>query len=583
MYDSDVLKRLYKTVLSNSYQKLLMIIEKYPSIISFYDSNSKDETLLTVALERNYTNLSITLINNNCDIETPNLNGMTPLLLSIIRKNFEAFSHLINRGIDVNKCNLENSSPLLISIQVGFIEAANQLLINQSIDINLKNSIGKTALFVAIEMGHIEIACKLIELGAEFKSKEEICKNPLQIAIKNRCINIYRILFDLGGDINTRDVDNSSPLHIAFKKRYYDVAYELIQAGAEVNSLGFKNETPLHILISIGDLNQIIKLVKTSADISVKDSDGNSVIQYAYLFDHFSIIYYFIQLGVPLNTLNDRGNSILHDAIMKGNLGFVKYLLSNGANIELKNGDSLTPFLLSIKLREEIITNFLISKSASILAEDKFNQNAVNYSITAGLSNLVSYLHYNGLSANIKKSNNQSESLSALYTLEFKHNVNEMINLLLSFGYRFIQDSKLNWGLYDNLTPYPRENYHEIKELLLIQGAYIGKSPYFWKNQNLIELINLYWGDSPLHLSCYENDIQSVKDILASGFDVNSSFKDSWTALHCASYLDRPLIVKLLLANKETDISARTSDKYLTYLHIACSRGNIDILKRLMK
>jgi hypothetical protein len=41
--------------------------------------------------------------------------------------------------------------------------------------------------------------------------------------------------------------------------------------------------------------------------------------------------------------------------------------------------------------------------------------------------------------------------------------------------------------------------------------------------------------------------------------------------------------VKLLLANKETDISARTSDKYLTYLHIACSRGNIDILKHLMK
>jgi tetratricopeptide (TPR) repeat protein len=40
-----------------------------------------------------------------------------------------------------------------------------------------------------------------------------------------------------------------------------------------------------------------------------------------------------------------------------------------------------------------------------------------------------------------------------------------------------------------------------------------------------IELINLYWGDSPLHLSCYENDIQSVKDILASGFDENSSIK----------------------------------------------------------
>jgi ankyrin repeat protein len=100
-------------------------------------------------------------------------------------------------------------------------------------------------------------------------------------------------------------------------------------------------------------------------------------------------------------------------------------------------------------------------------------------------------------------------------------------------------------------------------------------------------MISGTWYGTILHSACYENDLESLQSLLASGkedldFDINMRNTQGWTALHAAVYLNRIEAVRLLI-NEGADVMLVTDEEGRhTALHIACSRGHREIVVLLM-
>jgi ankyrin repeat protein len=90
-----------------------------------------------------------------------------------------------------------------------------------------------------------------------------------------------------------------------------------------------------------------------------------------------------------------------------------------------------------------------------------------------------------------------------------------------------------------------------------------------------------------MHSACYENDLESLQALLASGkedldFDINMRNTQGWTALHAAVYLNRIEAVRLLINEGADAMLVTDEERRHTALHTACSRGHREIVVLLM-
>ena len=126
----------------------------------------------------------------------------------------------------------------------------------------------------------------------------------------------------------------------------------------------------------------------------------------------------------------------------------------------------------------------------------------------------------------------------------------------------------------------------QIAELLLSKGADIRSAPAHII-ETLRPLIADTWNATVLHTSCYENDIDALKALLASGkddphFDINMRSVHGWTPLHAAVYLNRIDAVRLLIDEGADVMLVTDEERRHTALHIACSRGHREVLLLLI-
>ena len=92
-------------------------------------------------------------------------------------------------------------------------------------------------------------------------------------------------------------------------------------------------------------------------------------------------------------------------------------------------------------------------------------------------------------------------------------------------------------------------------------------------------VVKQHWG-YPLHLAVFKANINEARSEIISGLsDINSRNINDWTPLHLASFSNRIEMVMLLL-EYGADTSCKT-DKGHSALHLACSKGNVEITQLL--
>lgn len=118
--------------------------------VSYIANGDREEVLYFLNNKKTNVNLDI-------------IDGITPLMLSIIYKQYEIAEILIKKGANINKKEKEIcATPLILSIIYGQYEIA-EMLIEKGANVNIKDNAGFTALIHAIQREKTDLSKMLIE------------------------------------------------------------------------------------------------------------------------------------------------------------------------------------------------------------------------------------------------------------------------------------------------------------------------------------------------------------------------------------------------------------------------------------
>ena len=216
------------------------------------------------------------LLKSKADIDLPDPDGVSPLLVAIMNANWDLARRLIDAGADVNQWDLYGESPLFTAIDlrsridggrasIDPLNATNGLAVvrtllergaNPNMQLFFKpanmrgatNTRGATPLIRAANNGDLEVVRLLLEHGADATLQMADRQTAIHAVLAGRAaepqaIELIRVLKEAGADINAialvnhgEEVRGGTALHLAVRKRFKTVIKELAAAGIDMNA-----------------------------------------------------------------------------------------------------------------------------------------------------------------------------------------------------------------------------------------------------------------------------------------------------------------------------------------------------------
>ena len=216
------------------------------------------------------------------DINSLNKNGITPLIVAVIRNNEYAVEYLLNRGADVNKKSKYGTSPLDYAATPEIVE----LLVRAGADTESRMN-GQTPLIQAVYNWNTRIVNILLDAGANIEAtvngnstnfnnlSHDNYNNftPLRIAVKDGNYNMIKTLIRRGAN-----------MFFACERGFYEIISRLIDLGINVNYRDLQGRTALMITCMYADNRNYIDIVRLlldkGANINIRDNAGYDVFDY---------------------------------------------------------------------------------------------------------------------------------------------------------------------------------------------------------------------------------------------------------------------------------------------------------------
>lgn len=215
------------------------------------------------------------LLEHGADIDLPDPDGVSPLLLAIMNVNWDLAKRLIDAGADVNQWDIYGEAPLYTA--VGFrsrrdggrasIDPPNETdglaivrtLLERGANPDMQtffrpanvrgptNTRGSTPLIRAANAGDREVVELLLRHGADATVYMADRQTPIHAVLAGRvgekdAVELIRILHDAGTDVNVvalvhhmEEVRGGSALHYAVRKRYKEVIRQLASYGIDLD------------------------------------------------------------------------------------------------------------------------------------------------------------------------------------------------------------------------------------------------------------------------------------------------------------------------------------------------------------
>ncbi|KAI9281373.1 ankyrin repeat-containing domain protein [Umbelopsis sp. AD052] len=236
------------------------------------------------------------------------------------------------------------------------------LLLDLGADIHATNLNGQTSLMIAVTAaehtlhytargGHYALLKLLLHYKANIEAKAKHENTALHLAAEYNYPDIVAALIHKKVNIDAKNEKGKSPIEVAISKGHVDIVYQLKDAGAII---GKASDTILSLLNLAADAGQVA-LIKRTLDTIDKEEERRSY-----------------------------KNTSLHRASQHGQIDVVAYLLENGADIESRNEDGLSPLFLAGTYPE--VVSFLIHRGACITARNtySFKETALHHYTSLG-------------------------------------------------------------------------------------------------------------------------------------------------------------------------------------------------------
>ncbi|HEY4134384.1 MAG TPA: ankyrin repeat domain-containing protein [Alphaproteobacteria bacterium] len=191
-------------------------------------------------------------------------------------------------------------------------------------------------LIAATDAGNAAEAARLLAAGAELEWRDGRQRTALMAATQRNNVEIARLLIARGADVNAKDNNFDSPYLLAGASGYLDILKLTLANGANLKSLNRFGGTALIPACERG---------------------------------HVEVVATLIAAGVAVDQVNRLGWTCLLEAIILGDGGprqteIVRRAVAAGANVNLADGDGVTPLAHATKRGYADIVAILRSKGA---------------------------------------------------------------------------------------------------------------------------------------------------------------------------------------------------------------------------
>ena len=229
----------------------------------------------------------------------------------------------------------------------------------------------------------------------------------------------------------------------------------------------------------------------------------------------------------------------------------------NNINISSKIKNAVNNRSEEITIGEQ--TYFLVKTKIKSLLYDKENLMEVNYSENINLKNIIKIIQNNNNNISIKNENGLSVNFFKLLS-----NNNQVFSTITSNDLTTSDESRENLLTYIAAI----NNSELISNLLQKQNSL----NYMQIGNNMI---------TPLLSAISIKNLEISEILINKGYNINDTTDIKFTPLHFASYYNLVKIVKLLL-QKNADLTIKTKKEGETPLHLACRKGNFEIVNLLL-
>jgi ankyrin repeat protein len=210
-----ILKEMRRTISENDLESLKNLLQKNPQIDINQNFNDSGDTLLILAIKKNFQVMRDFLILQGASLEVTNINQETPLIAAVASNQIDSVRHLINLKVDLEKRDQNNDTALHVALKKSFDDIA-LLLLENGADLNALDSNSKAAWKLAQEnnLPHslekiksiFEMAAgspdvstfRSIILEADYKRLERILKRFPEMATNSnyQAVNPFALLVD---------------------------------------------------------------------------------------------------------------------------------------------------------------------------------------------------------------------------------------------------------------------------------------------------------------------------------------------------------------------------------------------------
>ena len=358
---------LYYSALCGFYDLVEHLAMKHPQYVNAFGGWYKFPLL--AALGQGHIKIAELLLERGADVDVLESTGKTMLLvaLSSLRDHnnlLDIVEFLLKHGTDVNaRDNRSTTSSLHLAAEYG-VQTIVKMLLNHHADVNSQDSNGETPLHRLLggwtyrdcNCDHVRL---LLQHGAEVNRRDRHNQTPFHRAVKSGWFRTARTLLEHGANDIVEHNNGISPWRLLSESQIYSedevldhALFLLLKLDVEINRLDQNKETSLHPAIRWHRFKLARFLLEHGADANVENYWGMTPLHILSQSDikddrnMLDLLLLLLKHGAEVNGGRDgsnHGDTPLHLAIQKNRFRLAGSLLENGADVNAKNNEGMTP------------------------------------------------------------------------------------------------------------------------------------------------------------------------------------------------------------------------------------------------
>jgi serine/threonine-protein phosphatase 6 regulatory ankyrin repeat subunit B len=532
----------------------------------------------------NVVDLLLNVINVNVNVVNSSSGG-TALCVASQNGHLNVVETLLKRTmIDVNKPSDTGMTPLLIASQHGYVKIVQTLLERDDIDVNKHSKKNQSPLSKASDQGHAEIVRLLLSKpNIDLNKTNYSSTTALGIAVENKHDEIVQLLIEAGAEYSIHNAIGWND--IDFFQQWF------AKKDCDVNQTNESGETPLFIASSKAHVT-IVQTLLTSDDIDVNKADesGETALYIASHEGHVKIVQTLLTRNdIDVNKPEEDGCTPLYIASQNKHIETVQALLTrDDTDVNKPRTDGVTPLLFSSQNGHvKIVQTLLTRDDIDVNKTDESEETALYIASHEGHFKVVQTLLTRD-DIDVNKPDNDGET--PLLRASSKCHV-EVVRILLSRD-----DIDVNKHSKKNQTPLNKasdKGHFKVVRLLLSQPNIDLNKKDDWKDSPLasarnkkhneiVQLLIEAGAAYSIHDAIGCQDIVFIMQWLnEEDCDVNQTNDSGWTPLLIACERGHVQIVQRLLSRGGIDVNKPEEDG-MTPLILACYQGHVEVVQSLL-